>query len=205
MPSLENKLTSSKLYASKAGEHGSTPEQQLAAASCRACERSGTGDPLSASSLTTVLSIQAITRSAVRKAFEQTLPDARDDERLAPPPPEENEPHGSARPAPEDEPHGLARPAPEDQPHGPARPAVTEEKTDEVGEAPAEYPPLVQFLQTAQESDPQARRITRRLRDLADPSPSASSERGGFPMESALNYSLGKGNLLRRDGRVLVP
>ena len=57
MPSLENKLTSSKLYASKAGEHGSTPEQQLAAASCRACERSGTGDPLSASSLTTVLSM----------------------------------------------------------------------------------------------------------------------------------------------------
>ena len=56
MPSLENKLAC-KLYASKAGEYESTPEQQLAAASCRACERSGTGDPLSASSLTIVLSM----------------------------------------------------------------------------------------------------------------------------------------------------
>ena len=107
----------------------------------KAYEQSGTGDPLSASSLTIVLSMQAMTWSAVRKAFEQTLPDARDDERLAPPPPDE--PYGPARPAPEDEPYRLARPAPEDQPYRLARPAATEEKTDEVGEATADNPSLV--------------------------------------------------------------
>ena len=212
MPSLENRLAC-KLLACKAGEHKSMPEQQLAAASCRACERSGTGDPYSASSLTTVLSMQAMTRSAVRKAFEQTLPGAEDDERPAPSPP--------------DEPHGPARPAPEDQPSGSARPAITEDssgerrllaepegvmplekgskQTDEVGEATADNPSLVQFLQIAQESDPQCRGIARRLRDLINPSPSVLSKRGGSLIESALNYSLGKGNLLRHDRRVLVP
>ena len=83
-----------------------------------------------------------MTRLAVRKAFEQTLPDARDDERLTPPP--TDEPYGPTRPAPEEnKPHGPARLALEDQPHRLARPAVTEEKTDEVSEALAEYPPLV--------------------------------------------------------------
>ena len=108
-----------------------------------------------------------MTRLAVRKAFEQTLPDARDDERLTPPPPDE--PHGPARPAPEEnEPYGPARPAPEDQPSGSARPAITEDssgecrlltepegvmplkkgskQTDKVGEATADNPLLVQFL-----------------------------------------------------------
>ena len=94
-----------------------------------------------------------MTRLAVRRAFEQTLPGAEDDERPAPLPPDE--PHGPARPAPEDQPSGLARPAvTEEEDSSGERRLLTEpegvmplekgsKQTNEVSEAIANNPSLV--------------------------------------------------------------